>query len=226
MVRMDKETILIFANGEIENPEWVRPMLARARATIAADGGVRYLLALGCKPDVLIGDLDSLPEGLESELGDWHDSEIIRYPVAKNETDLELALLYAADRYPGAKLIILGGFGGRLDQTLANILLLAHPALADCTIRMEQAGESAWLVADETRFEGRPGDRVSLIPMGGSVHVVQTTGLRWPLEDEVLEFGPARGISNEMTAKSASVTLNSGLLLCIQANNREDPQSG
>jgi thiamine pyrophosphokinase len=222
----DAGTILIFANGQIDDPEWVRPLLGRARATIAADGGVRYLLALGCKPDVLIGDLDSLPEGLEAELADWHDVEIIRYPAAKNETDLELALLYAAERYPGEAIFILGGFGGRLDQTLANILLLAHPKLTYCSIRLVEAGESAWLIADEAHFNGRSGDRVSLIPMGGAVHVAETTGLRWPLVDEVLEFGPARGISNEMTAESASVRVHSGLLLCIQATTHEEPQPG
>lgn len=214
---MDDGRILIFANGNISDPGWVRAYLASAQVTIAADGGVRHLLALDQRPDVLIGDLDSLPDGLENDLAAWTDVLVVRHPPEKDETDLELALLYAVDHYPGAEIVILGGFGGRLDQTLANILLLAHPRLRRSSIRMEEDGESAWLVTERTEISGRPGDRVSLIPLGGLVEVEATTGLRWPLHNEILDFGPARGISNEMTSATATVQLRAGMLLCIHA---------
>ena len=141
--------------------------------------------------------------------------ELIRHPAAKDETDLELALLLARRRYPDAETIIFGGFGGRLDQTLANVLLLAHPQLLGHPVRFVEGRETAWLVRDWTAMDGRPGDAVSLIPLGGPARLVATTGLRWPLRDEILEFGPARGISNEMTAGRATVELASGFLLCI-----------
>ncbi len=118
--------VLIFANGVIEDMTWIEPYLIRARTVIAADGGIRFPLALGHLPDVLIGDLDSLPPDVEEAIGGWA-VEVIRHPQAKDETDLELALLLAKERYPDTELVILGGFGGRLDQTLANITLLAHP---------------------------------------------------------------------------------------------------
>ena len=79
--------VLVFANGVIENIAWIEPYLSRAQAVIAADGGIRYPLALGQIPDTLIGDLDSLPEGIDEQLADW-DMELIRYPSAKEETDL------------------------------------------------------------------------------------------------------------------------------------------
>jgi thiamine pyrophosphokinase len=220
---MENKTILIFANGVITDKEWLLRQLARADVVIAADGGIRHLLAVGHQPDILIGDLDSLPEGFDVELVVRSDVKVIRHPPAKDETDLELALLLAADHFPGADLIILGGFGGRVDQTLANILLLAHPRLSHCSIRLEEAGESAWLVRDRTEIYGRPGDRVSFLPLGGAVEVASTTGLRWPLHDERLAFGPARGISNELTATKATVQLNSGMLLCIQAHQAGSP---
>lgn len=122
----NREFVLVFANGIIEELSWVEPYLAQARHVVAADGGIRHPLALGHLPDVLIGDLDSLPEGVEEELVNW-DIEVVRYPPAKDETDLELALLYAAHRFPDDDLIILGGFGGRVDHMLANILLWPTP---------------------------------------------------------------------------------------------------
>lgn len=211
---LEKDFVLVFANGVIEDLDWIEPYLGGAIAVIAADGGIRYPLAIGHLPDLLIGDLDSLPDGVADSMGQW-DIEIARYPRDKDETDLELALLTAVHRFPGATLLILGGFGGRLDHTLANILLLAHPNLIGQPIFFLNKRELAWLVVGETEILGQPGDTVSLIPMGGPVQIAETTGLRWPLSGDTLAFGPARGISNEMTAERATLRLKVGMLLCF-----------
>lgn len=209
--------VLIFANGELADAGWLPPYLARAAASIAADGGLRHLLALGRRPDVLIGDLDSLPPGIDPATA---ADRVIRYPRDKNETDLELALLYAVEHYPGAEVLIVGGSGGRLDHMLANILLLAHPRLLGRPVRFVDDRQTAWLVAaaappGETTIAGAVGDTVSLLPLGGPARVAATSGLRWPLHDETLVFGPARGISNEMTADTATVRLDQGAVLCV-----------
>ena len=215
MARQDGP-ILLFANGVLDDTGWVGPYLARAAAVIAADGGLRHLLPLGHRPDALIGDLDSLPAGVVAEEA---AGRVIRHPRDKDETDLELALLYAVAQYPGHEVLILGGFGGRLDHMLANILVLAHPRLLGQPIRFVDDRESAWLLAadppGETTVHGAPGDIVSLLPLGGPAHVLATTGLRWPLRDETLLFGPARGVSNEMTAAVATVRLGAGVVVCV-----------
>ena len=208
--------ILVFANGELAEIGWVNTYLARAAAVVAADGGLRHLLPLGRRPNALIGDLDSLPPGVVAEEA---ADRVIRYPRDKDETDLELALLYAVEQYPGHEVLILGGFGGRLDHMLANILVLAHPRLLGQPIRFVDDRESAWLLTADapgaTTIHGAPGDIVSLLPLGGPAHVLATTGLRWPLRDETLLFGPARGVSNEMTAAVATVRLGAGVVLCV-----------
>jgi len=207
-------SVLIFANGELDEVAWIRPYLAQATAVIAADGGARYVQRLGRPPDVIIGDLDSLPEELREV--DTAVTRIIAHSVDKDETDLELALLYAVAHYAG-DLLIFGAFGGRVDQTLANILLLAHPALAGRRVELINGRERAWLVTSQTALRGAVGDRVSLIPLGGDARVRETRGLRWSLTDQTLAFGPARGISNVMTAPEAFISLAAGRVLCIHA---------
>ena len=205
-------SVLIFANGEMSDVAWVRPFLQQASHIIAADGGTRHLFQLGVLPDVVIGDMYPLSD----EAWTWREeggAELIRYQTAKDETDLELALLYA--RQFDEEILLFGALGGRLDQMLANVLLLVHPALADCLVTVVERYERAWLVTRQTEFGGEPGDTVSLIPLAGDVVVKRTTGLRWPLLDSVLSFGLARGVSNVMTAVSASVEVASGKLLCI-----------
>jgi len=209
--------VLVFANGVLADSGWLPPILARAAAVIAADGGLRHLLALGRRPDVLIGDLDSLPPGIDPETV---AGKVIRYPRDKDETDLELALLYAVDQYPDAEVLVIGGAGGRLDHLLANILLLAHPRLLGRPVRFVDDRQTAWLVSaaappGATTMAGAPGDIISLLPLGGPARVAATSGLRWPLRDEVLAFGPARGVSNVLTAESATVRLDQGAVLCV-----------
>jgi thiamine pyrophosphokinase len=111
--------------------------------------------------------------------------------------------------------LVFGTQGGRLDQAVANVMLLAHPALHGRTIELVEPQQRAWLVRTETRIHGRAGDVVSLIPLGDDVLVAETSGLRWAISSERLLFGRARGISNEMTAELATVKVASGRLLCV-----------
>ncbi len=206
--------VLIFANGDIEDFEWIQPYFSRATAVIAADGGTDHLWHLDRLPDVVIGDLDSLSR----EIREWVEDAnvpIFVYPHDKDETDLELALLYATAHYQQEEILIFGASGGRLDQTLANIMLLAHPATVYQQVELVTQNQQAWLVRDQIEIDGEVGDAVSLIPVAEEVLVKETFGLRWPLIDEVLAFGPARGISNEMTEPRARIIVGRGMLLCL-----------
>jgi thiamine pyrophosphokinase len=209
-------TVLIFANGDMETRTWTRDYLARATAVIAADGGASHLAALDVLPQVVIGDLDSFPRERRREY-EAAGVRFIEHPEAKDETDLELALLHAAAHYE-EEIIIFAGIGGRLDQTIANVLLLMHPQLRNRDIRFLTEHQQIWLVHEQARIEGKAGDTVSLIPLGGDVHVLSTTGLRWELRDEQLSFGPARGLSNVMEDAVAEVRIASGYLLCVHTS--------
>lgn len=206
-------SVLIFANGDLEPSDWLTPYLDNATVIIAADGGARHVLGHSKTPDVLIGDLDSLAMGVKERLM-GESTLIAAHEPDKDETDLELALLYAARNYE-EEILVFGGLGGRLDQMFANILLLMHPELRGRDISFKTRYQRIWLIAGEATIEGEKGDTVSLIPLGGDVRVAATEGLRWALQDEVLSFGPARGVSNEMVDDTALVKIHSGHLLCV-----------
>lgn len=186
---------------------------------LAADGGALNALKLGLAPQTIIGDLDSLSaEQLEefSAAG----AEILRFPMEKDETDLELALRWCADKGASA-IVVLGALGGRFDQTLANVHLLALPDLRDIQIELVDGEQNIRLLRPGTHnIEGRIGDTISLIPLGGKASGITSRGLKYPLRDESLEFGPARGISNVMRCDSAGLELRSGLLLVIHTRGR------
>ena len=206
-------TVLVFANGDLQEKGWLAPFLESASTVIAVNGGLRHLLDLNVFPQTVVGDLDSLPDDVQDEL-EARKTEIVEYPQDKDETDLELALLHAVANYDG-EIVIVAGMGGRIDQMLANILLLVHPDLQGHAIRFRTEYQRIWLAGSHTQIRGEPGDTVSLIPLGGDVRVTSSRGLRWTLENEVLHFGPARGVSNEMLNEMATVSVASGHLLCV-----------
>jgi thiamine pyrophosphokinase len=201
--------IVILANGELPNIEKARAVLRDDDFIIAADGGTRHALALGRTPDVIVGDLDSLPADFDVSK---FDDEVVLYPKDKNETDLELAIQHAINLDP-EEIIIVAALGGRLDQTIGNLFLAAvrHSSL----IVLDDGIEEAFFCRKDALINGAKGDLVSLLPWQGKATGIVTSGLKWPLHNEVLYPQKTRGISNEMLGGTATVQIKSGLLLII-----------
>lgn len=213
--------VLIFANGDRNDGVMVQRALAAAAEAfvIAADGGARWALAFGRQVDVVVGDMDSLSaDELAALLATG--TTLLRHPPEKDATDLELALHYAAER--GADWVrVIGGVGDRLDQTIANIYLLALPALHGRDVRVVAGNqETRLLLPGQHRLSGTAGDTISLIPLGGAVEGITTEGLYYPLQDETLPFGPARGVSNVLKDTTACITFRAGSLLLVHTVGR------
>jgi thiamine pyrophosphokinase len=218
---IDTKRALVFANGELHDGPAVQAALRQADGAmvVAADGGARLAAACGLVPDLVVGDLDSLPAAEVDRL-QARGTAIERANPEKDETDLELALL-AAVRRGATWLRIFGGAGGRVDQALANITLLTLPVLAGRDVRLVTGRQTLWLIGPgEHRLDGQVGDTVSLVPLAGDAHGVRTAALRYPLNDETLRFGPARGVSNVIAGADASVTLREGLLVVVHTVGR------
>ena len=210
---------IVIANGHVGNPEADQAQTWPHDYVICADGGARHALALGLVPDVVIGDLDSLDGDLRVRL-EGEGCQVLVHPARKDETDLELALRYAVE-HGVDEILILGALGGRIDQTLANVLLLALPTLEGIKARIVAGDQEMFLIRDQALIEGQVGDTVSLLPIAGDVTGVTTEGLEYPLQQGALKFGPALGVSNVLTAPVARVQVERGLLLCIHISNSE-----
>ena len=208
---------LIFVNGQIADSGAARSLVRADDIILAADGGARHALALGVIPFAIIGDLDSLTASEVRVFADM-DVHLVRFPQSKDETDLELALLHAI-RAEYSPIIIVGAYGGRLDQTIANIALLASREAIGANVRLDDGITEAFFVRSKAVIHGRAGDTVSFIPWGNPVEGVSTDGLVYPLNMETLFPDRTRSISNQMLARTAQVRVSQGLLLCIHIRN-------
>ena len=213
--------VLLFANGALNQGTMVQRCLEQAQSArvICADGGALHARALGLQPQTIIGDLDSLtPQQVDSFAA--AGANIIRHPADKDETDLELSLLHCAE-IGVASVAILGGLGGRFDQTLANVFLLMHPAFEELDITHVDGEQTIRLLRPGAHIiHGGVGDTISLIPLTASADGITSENLQYALEDDALHPGPARGISNVMLAGQARVTFGRGLLLLTHTSGR------
>jgi thiamine pyrophosphokinase len=213
---------VIFANGELIDGALIKSFINPGDFIIAADGGHLHIKSLGLQPDLMIGDLDSLPAEERQALLDAH-VPIKPFQVEKDETDLELALAEAV-KLGFTKILVVAALGGRLDQTLGNLALLHAPFLVNCDIYLDDGLTRVWLLTNQRypnglQIEGQPGERVSLIALQTTAKGISTVGLKFPLVHEDLKQYETRGISNEMLGKSSQIHIEDGMLLVIHSRN-------
>jgi thiamine pyrophosphokinase len=168
--------------------------------------------------DLIVGDGDSLGEA-DTLRFEAAGVTVRRVPTAKDESDTELAIASAVE-LGAAGITVLGAFGGgRLDHALANVGLLGLPALGGrpCVLLDVGARVSLLTGPGSGTYGGRAGDLVSLLPLGDGVTGVTTDGLAYPLRDEPLPLGPARGLSNVRAEATARVRLRTGRLLIVES---------
>jgi thiamine pyrophosphokinase len=199
---------LIVANGEPPSPTLWSEVRAEVGLVVAADGGADLALARGIVPDAVVGDLDSVSADARRRIpgGHFHrDSD-------PHRTDLQKAITFAIGRGATDVAVIAWG-GSRADHALANLSVLTL-FRGEASIRLVDDRFEVTLVDGRTEIQAPPGTVVSLVAIG-RCEGVRTTGLRWNLHSERLEFSP-RGIHNEMATVQATVSVDSGDLLLFR----------
>lgn len=202
---------VIFGAGPVSDYEAIRALLPKEPfSIIAADGGLRHTNALGLTPDAFIGDMDSLREE------DIPQGAIL-YPSRKDDTDMMLAVKKALAMGAG-EVLLLGGLGGRLDHTYANIqtlaYLLEHGAsgtLADENHLVSMVDQGSAVLSLDYRY-------LSVFAYSGVCEGVTITGAEYPLENAVLEPSFPLGVSNRHApGQQMKVSVEKGTLLLIQS---------
>jgi thiamine pyrophosphokinase len=202
----------LFANGSVVDLTAISRQIRKTDLLVAVDGGLKYLANIKLTPSILIGDLDSVSTKDVQRL-EKLKVEIRKFPVSKDETDLELALGMLSE-FKVSKVTVAGATSDRLDHSLGNIHLLTK-FQSTFDLSLDDGRQEIFLIGDRTVIHGKPDDLVSLIPLQEIVTGVTTTHLAYPLRNEILYFASTRGISNVFLGNTAIVQKQKGTLLCI-----------
>lgn len=177
---------------------------------IAADAGLVQTQTHGIKPNIIIGDFDSLGR-VPTE------SNVLKLPVKKDDTDVGFAVKYATERGLD-NFVIYGAIGGKLDHTLANLQIAASIA---------ENGGKVMLFGDETSvtvihngkavFERGIG-RLSVFSLSDVSKGVYIAGASYDLENAVLRSSYPLGVSNSFTDSAVEISVNDGTVAIMWEN--------
>ena len=204
--RVRMNTCYIIAAGECGKIEFERD---ESDFVICADAGYRKALKNDIKPDLVVGDFDSLGKIPQLENVEVH-------PVVKDETDTFFALCRGLER--GYKsFTIFGALGGRLDHTVANLQLLKFLCErgAQCVLISERETVTAVMNGSITFPQGETGV-VSVFSLSDSSHGVTERGFKYELDNAELTSSFPLGVSNELTGEGAEISVKDGVLLIIR----------
>uniref|UniRef100_A0A8C4QN85 Thiamine pyrophosphokinase 1 n=1 Tax=Eptatretus burgeri TaxID=7764 RepID=A0A8C4QN85_EPTBU len=197
----DKVALMIL-NQPLSSMECIKILWQKAVIKVCVDGGANRLHDLAGSererfiPDFISGDLDSaFPTVLE---------------FYKNKVDIILAV---------------GGLGGRFDQIMASIETLCHMQTADAPpiIVIQQNSLACLLLPGSHTLSVNTGIEkgwCGLIPIDGSCDHVTTSGLKWNLVDQRLQFGVLVSTSNTLDGSGiVHVTTDAPLLWTMGLKN-------
>jgi len=111
---------------------------------------------------------------------------------------------------------VLAGIGDRLDHLFSAFLLLASPRYAGVELDAHIGRARAHVIRGERTLSGQPGELLSLFALHGSAVGVRTDGLAYPLDEETLEPGSSRGVSNVFASARATIAVKRGVLVAIR----------
>lgn len=176
---------------------------------IAVDAGFAHLEGIGRIPDLVVGDFDSL--GRVPACG-----RVERHPVKKDWSDLELALDSAVEAGFTA-LAVYGALGGRLDHEIANLQVMARYAEQGADVTAYGLDCAVHYVVGPATYDLPTGDSgtVSVFALTPQARGVVERGMEYAFEGETIGNRTTRGLSNELTGRAASVSVEEGTLIVI-----------
>ena len=211
---MERKIAFIYTGGTVFD-EYVIEKPEKGDLIIAADAGSLTAQRMGIKPDVVLGDFDTLGE---SNIPDG--VECLRVPAEKNDTDTQLAVEVAIER--GAEeIVIVGGMSGRIDHTLSTLAILEnlwerkagriYATLTDGKNRVRFIrSRGAILPRSQYRY-------FSLIAADETVKGITLNGCKYPLKNGRISRRHQWAVSNEITGNCALIEIKRGGVWVVES---------
>jgi len=187
---------------------------------IGVDRGTIRLIKSGIVPNLALGDFDSVNEEEFVQIKNSVD-EVVKVQSEKDDTDSELAIVEAFERYNADKVVLFGGTGGRLDHLFSVFLLPVQPRFASYVEKIvikDNQNTVTYHPPGEHQLE-KEADKKYLSFIGVTpVKSLTLKGLKYPLMEQDVSH-PTAYVSNEFIGETAQFSFKEGLLAVIQSKD-------
>ena len=208
---------LIISSGDIKDLKRLKELTYGIDTIICADGGIRYAMKIDIVPDAIIGDLDSIDMGSRKFIEE-NNIRVIKFPVEKDETDTELALMYLCSQGCG-DIILTGVTGTRIDHTLGNIFLLKKLQSEGVNGKIIDDKNTIYYVNNYLKLAKRKDYFISIIPITMDGAVVTLNGFYYSLNNSLVDFSSTLGISNKIVEEYGEIKIIRGEVLIIESKD-------
>ncbi|NLZ49818.1 MAG: thiamine diphosphokinase [Clostridiales bacterium] len=202
---------LLVAGGNAPSKALLLDEAKNADYIVAIDKGMECLYENKIKPNIIVGDFDSINPILLKDIQD-KVTEVLRVPEEKDFTDSQLALKKALELNV-KEIVFLGSTGSRIDHTLANVGLLYQCLKAGVKAAIKDDNNTLFMVDKSTTLEANKDVYFSLISYGGTVEGLSIKNGKYALNGYNLLPYDNITISNEFIGKDVEITFNKGILL-------------
>lgn len=204
---------IIFASCIDKNMEYSKKFISDKDYIVSCDGGLESVFYLGIKPDVLIGDFDSVNKDLFNK---YSDIDKVTYNIDKDFSDLELAINHC-ENLNFKEILIFGALGGRMDHCLSNIKLLEMYTDKGMNIKLlDEINEIIFTRKNMSIHKTKK--YLSLIALTKDC-IVTIKGVKYELNNKQIADKATFTISNEIKDEVANLYVHSGGLLVIQSTD-------
>ena len=201
----------LIVNGGLNSTK--RDQLGNYDLIVAVDSGTEQAYKLFLKPDLIIGDLDSIDEKTIKR-AEKDEVQILKYDTNKNQTDFELALKHVINKEI-KDITIIGGEYGEIDH-LFGVLTVIISFQEDQQILWIHKDQSV-LIPNSKKIAIGSNVEFSILPFT-NLKNLNISGAQWNLDNENIEFGKSVTLRNISIDNDIVVSVDDGKF-CLIYNN-------
>lgn len=205
--------IIIISGGNPPSKKLLQKEITSDTFLIGVDSGANCLYDFNIRPDLLVGDFDSINKKALKYFEE-ENCVVDTYPTEKDFTDTEIAVKKALSMKP-REIVFLGCTGSRVDHLLGNIGMLKICLENGFDAYLKDDNNSIRLIDKPSILNGTVGELFSVQSYGDEVVGLTIEGGKYPLNDYNLKIGQSITISNEFAKPNVQLKFKSGVLMVI-----------
>ncbi|AAK79697.1 thiamine pyrophosphokinase [Clostridium acetobutylicum] len=209
--------VVVISGGKMPSEALLRSEIENCDYIICADSGANCLHKYEIRPDMLLGDFDSIDEEVFNYFKEFHINTI-KFPREKDFTDTELAFREAL-KLSADEICFLGCTGTRLDHIFGNLGLLYRCLKSGIRAYIKDDNNTLFMIDKTISITGKKGEIFSIQGFREEIKELSIENAKYPLKDYNLSFGDSRTVSNEFLDEPVTISFKNGTIIVMKCKD-------